>query len=87
MSFLFLRLKTKIFFWTSSSSSFFFFFPEFKLGFKKKGGQVHDEGVQICITGGFKTNFFSILYIYIYINSGQGVHLNPLTISYHRPIQ
>ena len=69
MSFLFLRLKTKIFFWTSSSSysssSFFFFFPEFKLGFKKKGGQVHDEGVQICMTGGSKQFFFSILYIYI----------------------
>ena len=58
MSFLFLRLKTKIFFWTSSSSSFFFFFPEFKLGFKKKGGQVHDEGVQICIIGGSKQIFF-----------------------------
>ena len=66
MSFLFLRLKTKIFFWTSSSSSFFFFFPEFKLGFKKKGGQVHDEGVQICIIGGSKQFFFNIIYIYIY---------------------
>ena len=65
MSFLFLRLKTKIFFWTSSSSSsFFFFFLEFKLGFKKKGGQVHDEGVQICIIGGSKQFFFQY-YIYI----------------------
>ena len=35
----------------------FFFFSKFKLGFKKKGGQVHGDGVQICIIGGLK-HFF-----------------------------
>ena len=39
---------------------------------------MHDEGVQICITGGFKTNFFSILYIYIYIYKfGSGGSFEP----------
>ena len=49
MGFLFLRLKTKIFYWT--------FFSKFKLGFKKKGVKFEGESVQICISGGSK-NFF-----------------------------
>ena len=61
MGFLFLRLMTKIFHWTS------YFFLEFKLGLKKKinKGQVHGEGVQICIEG-VQNNFFLKYYIYIY---------------------
>ena len=64
MGFLFLRLKTKIFFWT------FFFSPsEFKLGLKKRVRFM----VRVCkfVLQGVQNDFFfkNIIYIYIYINS------------------
>ena len=60
-----------------------FFFRSLSWVLKKKGGQVHGDGVQICIIGGSKQFFFlNIIYIYIYIILGQGVHL---TITYHHP--
>ena len=62
MSFLFLRLKAKIFCWTSS-----FFFLEFKLSFKNKGSGLK---VRVCkfVLQGVQNNFFiKIFYICIYI--------------------
>ena len=49
-----------------------FFFRSLSWVLKKKGGQVHGDGVQICIIGGSKQFFFlNIIYIYIY-NFGSG---------------
>ena len=46
----------------------FFFLRSLSWALKKKGGQVHGDGVQICIIGGSKQFFLkNILYIYIYI--------------------
>ena len=63
--------------------SLLFFLPKFKLGFKKKKGQVHGEGVQICIAG-VQNNFLKKNIIYIK-NFGSGGSNNiPLPFSINK---